>query len=785
MFRNYFKTAWRYILRNKFYSAITVAGLMIGLTVGLLILFWVRDERSIDAFHSKAGEIYKLENMVGTGESRQIWTNTASAIGHLAKTEIPAVREMVRFVYGGDFSTFRINDKKIYYEEFVFADPSLFSFFDFPLLKGNTSSPFPDDNSVILTESTAKKYFGDTDPMGKTIQADDSVNLTVTGVIADIPSNSSFHFNMVFPISYLNHRLVLPAEKLENNLITYNFTTYLRLQRGTDLAKLSTTLRNLHLRLKPEDTDVGYLLLPLEKAHLYRSDGTPAAITSVRMFTIIAIVILAIACINYVNLSTARAMLRAREVSLRKIVGAARIQLFAQFVLETAMVFIMATLLSLGLIYFLMPFFNQLSGKQMRFDLFSPSLWQTIGLTIAGTLIISSIYPAMLLSSFDPLKALRGKISVRVNDVFFRKSLVVVQFCFSVVLIISTLVIARQLHYIGSRQLGYDKENSFAFFSGPQNKLKAIRQELAKNKSIAGTALSDYMNVVDMGNQTGNNDYDGKPANSTFMVYPIGVDEQFVPFFKMQLAAGQNFTGMPADSTHYILNETAVKTTGITDPIGKRFTLWGKKGTIIGVVKDFHFGSVKSAIEPAVFHYHGQDFGRLYVRANPGETKAALAAAETAWKNQNAEIPFGYAFLDDTYKRLYTDEQRTGQLFNLFAGIAIFISCMGLLGLTAYTAQVRTREIGVRKVLGATVPSIIALLARDFIRLIVVAIVIASPIAWYTMNQWLDDFADRINIGWAVFAAAAFSSIFIALITISFQSIRAALANPIRSLRTD
>ncbi|RYY55563.1 MAG: ABC transporter permease [Chitinophagaceae bacterium] len=786
MFRNYFKTAWRYIIRNKFYSAITVLGLTIGLAVGLLILFWVNDERSIDAYHSKAKDIYKLENRVGTGESRQIWTHTASAIGYLGKTEVPAIKDMVRFSYDNYFSKFRINNEKIHYEEFIFADPTLFSMFDFPLIKGNKTNPFPDNNSVVITAGTAKKYFGDADPMGQTIQADDSVNMTVTGVIANLPGKSSFRFNMVFPIDIINRRYTDATKKPESNFQEYNYATYLQLQPGTNLAALSTTLRNLHLRTKPDDTDVEYLFLPLTQSHLYHSDGTEAAMGAVRMFTIIAIIILAIACINYVNLSTARAMLRAKEVSLRKIVGAGRLQLFAQFVVETAIVFVMATILALGLIALLMPMFNQLAGKQMLFDPLSPDLWKTIGLTIAGTLVISSIYPALLLSSFDPLKAIRGKISVRVNDVFFRRALVVVQFCFSVILIISTFVIARQLHFIASKKLGYNKENTFAFFVGVDNNLAALKQELSKSRAVTSMALSDGLNIVNMANQTGNNDFDGKQPNSTFMVYPMAINQDFIPFFQIEMAAGRNFSGMPADSAHFILNETAIKTTGIKNPVGKRFTLQGVKGTIIGVVKDFHFASVKSKIEPAIFRYHNKDnWGRLYVRTTGEQTKAAVDVAEKVWNKFNPGVPIGYSFLDETYHRLYTDEQRTGKLFNLFAGIAIFISCMGLLGLTAYTAQVRTREIGVRKVLGATVPGIVSLLARDFLLLVLVAICIASPVAWYVMDKWLGDFAYRVDIGWTVFVLSAGLSILIALLTISFQSIRAALANPIRSLRTD
>ncbi|MET0635268.1 MAG: ABC transporter permease [Chitinophagaceae bacterium] len=786
MFKNYFKTAWRNLLKNKFYSLITVAGLAIGLTVGILILFWVQDERNIDGFHHNASQIYKLENRVGTNESRQIWTNTASAIGHLGKTEIPAIRDMVRLTDNSFFfTTFKAGNTKIFDEKKIFTDPSFFTMFDFPLIQGDPNNPFPDDNSVILTKSAAHKYFGDYDPMGKTILAGDSINLTVTGLIADFPLNSAFDFNLMLPINKLNKLPRDAGKSLANDFNSYSYSTFLLLQPGTDLASLSTRLRDLHLRTKSDDTDVEYLFLPLLKAHLYKSDGTESGMETVRMFTIIALIILGIACINYVNLSTARSMLRAKEVSLRKIVGAARSQLFLQFIVETTLVFLVATLVSLGLMALLMPYFNDLSGKQLRFDLFNPHLWTVIGITIACTLLVSSIYPAMLLSSFDPLKAIKGKIAVRLNDVFFRKSLVVTQFAFSVILIICTFIIGKQLSFMQSKKLGYDREQTFSFFADPSNNFEAIRNDMNRSSAVTGLAKSNWLNVVKMDYQTGNNDFDGKPPGSTLMIYPIAIDQDFIPFFKMEMTAGQNFKGLPADSNHFILNETTARQTGLKDPIGKRFKIWNNEGTIIGIVKDFHFASLKSKIEPAIFLYNKDKWGRLYVRTTGAKAGEAIALAEKTWKKYNADVPFSYAFLDETYAGLYKTEQRTGTLFNIFAGIAIFISCMGLLGLTAYTAQVRTREIGVRKVLGASVPVIIGLLARDFIKLVLIAIVIAIPLAWYVMDKWLADFAYKTHIGWMVFALSGFVAILIALTTISYQSIRTALANPIKSLRTD
>ncbi|MES1216387.1 MAG: FtsX-like permease family protein, partial [Bacteroidota bacterium] len=505
----------------------------------------------------------------------------------------------------------------------------------------------------------------------------------------------------------------------------------------------------------------------------------------VRMFIIIAIVILAIACINYVNLSTARSMLRAKEVSLRKIVGAAKAQLFLQFILETALLFVFAAILSIFIAYALVPVFNRVSGKEISVNFSDYHIWQVIGFTILGALIVSSIYPALLLSSFEPLKAMKGKISARISDAMFRKVLVIVQFTFSIVLITGTIIISRQLSYIHSKQLGYDKQNVLSINMIHMSKhLDAVKSDLLKTPGVTGITWSSS-NIIHIGGQTGDNYWDGKEKGETLMLSPMSIDKDFLSFFKMELVSGEGFKGTIADSTHFILNETAVKAARIKDPIGKKFKLWQTEGTIIGVVKDFHFASMRELIKPSIFYYQPTNYGKIYLKTTTQDAQKAIAAAELEWKKYNPEYPFSYSFLDEAFDNLYKSEQRTGLLFNIFAAIAIFISSLGLFGLAAYTAQVRTREIGVRKVLGATVPGIIKLLAADFIRLVFISIVIAVPVSWFVMNKWLQDFAYKIDIGWVVFLLSGLVAILIALFTISFQSVKAALANPVKSLRTE
>lgn len=786
MLRNYIKTAWRNLLKNKFYSVINIAGLTAGLAIGILILLWVQDELSFDSFHKKGKDIYRMSIFGGTGASRQIWSVDVAPMGPLAKQQLPSVLDQVRITDNNFFSMFRSGTKVFGNENVVFADPSFFSMFDFPLVQGSAAKPFTNDNSVVITKKTAKKYFGDENPVGKVIAADDKANFTVSGVINDFPENSRFNMDMIMPMSYHVHRMLADnKDDLNNDFGNFGYETYLQLKPNTPLQSLKKDLFRIHISHKKDDTDVEYLLLPLAKMHLYNLDGTDSGIGTVRIFIVIALLILVIACINYVNLSTARSMLRSKEISMRKIVGAAKVHLFLQFIIETALLFLIAAGLAIVLIYTLMPLFNQLSGKQLLFNLADYRLWMILLATITGTLTISSIYPALLLSSFEPLKALKGKISAGIGDVTFRKILVVTQFTFSVILIIGTIVITGQLSYIRSKQLGYDKSHVFAFWMRDMTKhYDAVKAELLKQPGITAVTRSNA-NIIHIGGISGDNDWDGKASNQTFIVHPMAIDKDFIPFFKMKLAQGAGFTGAVADSSHFILNEAAVKELGMKNPVGKRFRMWQINGTIIGVVKDFHFASMKQKISPSVFYYEPKFLGSIYIKTDGRNAQKAIAAAQQLFKQYNGQYPFDYAFLDDVFNNLYKGEQREGTLFNYFAGIAILISCLGLLGLAAFTAQVRTREIGVRKVLGASISGIIGLLAKDFIKLVIIAIVIAVPIAWFTMNKWLQSFAYRIDISWYVFALAGLMAILIAFITISFQSLKAALANPVKSLRSE
>jgi len=789
MIKNYFKTAWRNLVKNKFYSVINIAGLTLGLAIGMLILLWVQDELSFDSFHTKTKNIYRVNSFLGSGSTKRIWDNAQAPVATYALKEVPGVKNAVRISHGYN-SVFGYKDKLIKEENTAYTDPSLFRMFDFKWIKGDAKNPFPNDQSVIITQSTAKKYFGEEDPVGKVLQQDHKKNYTVSGVIADFPDNSSINYDMLFSMNLVAREYNGKGfwKSLDSNWGNFGYTTFFEIQPGTPIKPIGEKLIRIQAKnapwIKVNLEENAYQLQPLSTIHLYQADGTASGMQTVNIFLIVAVLILLIACINYVNLSTARSMIRAKEVSIRKIVGAQKTQLFAQFIIETVLFFSIALVFAFVLITLLMPYYNQISGKHMHVNLADPAVWKIVSVTIIGTLLASSIYPSILLSSFEPLKALKGKITLGIGNVTFRKILVTTQFVFSVTLIIVTLVIGKQLKYIREKDPGYDRSQVFSFQMGEMQKHQdAVKAELRNQPGVEAVTSSDNK-LVDNRNTTAGVDWDGKDANSGFIIHHLGIDAKFIPLMKIKLLAGNNFSGVKSDSTHFILNETAVKLTGIKDPIGKRLKLQETEGTIIGVVKDFNTASLKERIEPTVIYYEPNGY-LLYVKTTGRNAAKAIAAANRLWNQYNPGFPFEYNFMDEEYGNLYKTELRTGVLFNMFSAIAIIISCLGLLGLATYTAQIMTKEIGIRKVLGASVSSIVALVSKDFLKLVLLSIAIGSPIAWWAMNKWLQSFVYRIDINWVIFLLAGLMSIGIALITISFQSIKAAIANPVKSLRSE
>jgi ABC-type antimicrobial peptide transport system permease subunit len=627
--------------------------------------------------------------------------------------------------------------------------------------------------------------------MGKTIGFHKNY-FTVTGVLKDFPENSSIHYDAIFPMGFYAQQFTVNGgngdwKTIDEDMGNYSFNTFVKLQPNANAEKTGNAFTAAYKKARNGESESSFQLQNLADIHLVSADGNNTALRMVQIFMLVVILLLVIASINYVNLSTARSLVRAKEVGIRKIIGAKKQQLFLQFAMETVVLFCFAIVMAIILIFLLMPLYNNISGKTLAFNLSDINVWKVAGLAILETLIASGIYPAILLSSFKPIESLKGKISSGIGIAAFRKALVVFQFSISVILLVCTVIMSNQMKFIKNKDVGYDKTYVFSVPLTQEvvDHMDAIKTELKKQPGILNVSTADAYDITNIGSSTSDIYWDKKPPKSNLMITQVTADKGFIPTMKIQLLEGSDFTGMPSDSNHYILNETAVKQMDLRPPyVGQEIGFHSWKGTIIGVVKDFNFKSLKEKISPLLFFSRWKG-NILYVRTSANRAQQAVAAAERQYKKYAGDIPFSYNFLDKSFEAQYKTDQRAGTLFNVFAGIAIFISCLGLFGLATYTAQVKTKEIGIRKVLGASVAGIVKLLSKDFLRLVIIAIVIATPVAWWSMNKWLQGFAYRTDISWWIFILAGSIAACIALLTISFQAIKAALANPVKSLRTE
>jgi ABC-type antimicrobial peptide transport system permease subunit len=666
-------------------------------------------------------------------------------------------------------------------------------------LQGNAAAFNQHPFSLVITKSKASKYFGNENAVGKTIRID-TTDYVVQGVISDNPLNSSFQFDVLIPVAArLSNKKELESER---DWGYFNYLTFLRLKPGARQQAVNDKTGQI-IRSHPNQDKVKTSLLPLselhfendlQSTHLQRGDRK-----TVYVFSVLGILILLVACINYVNLTTARASMRLKEVSIKKIVGADRVRLFGQFIGESAITSLLSLIIGLALIIFFLPVFNRLTEKEFILDPSSPMIWYILGGTLLTSIVLTSIYPAILLSSFKPVQIFRGRGFLQVKNSMLRQGLVVLQFTFSIALIIGVLVVKTQLNYIQKQDNGYNRSQvmSFTVSWKIQSKyddakrismMESLKQSLLAQSSIQNVSAINQNSIVDMkGLSSGGADWEGRdpgfdPAISYFLV-----DDDFIKIVSMDIISGKWFEpGKNNDVRNVIVNETAVKELGLRQPvIGQRFKARGDSGVIIGVVKDFHFRSMHDKIGPMVIKKTNKSYSAFLVKSNEAQITIAAKAAEGVWKQFFPAEPFQYSFVDEEFDKVYKADQKASSLMSLFAGIAIIISCLGLFGLAAFAAERRTKEIGIRKVLGASVPGIVHLLTREFIVLIILALLLASPVAWYVMDRWLQDFAYRIDIGWWIFAVTGLVSLLIALLTVSFQAIRAAVSNPVKSLRTE
>lgn len=787
MFKNYFKTAWRSILKNKTNSIINIAGLSVGISAAVLILLWVQNELNFDNDHPEADKIYRLTTSLK--QYNWIWETTPLLLADAAKKDIPEIVTVAR-LNTSNSPVFNINGNVAYNKQAAYVDDDWFNIFHYDFIEGNAASFAQNPYSLILTSSAAKKYFGNRTALGETIRID-SMNYQVKAVVKDAPSNSSFQYDAYLPLA----ALLADKQRKENdeNWSNFNYLTFIKLKAGANTA--ATAKKLTHLLHGDEGTEIS--LISLKDMHfeneLQSSSFVKGNRNTVYIFSILAFLLLLIACINYVNLTTAKASLRAKEVSVRKMIGARRLDLFYQFVAESLLISFIALLTTLLLARLCLPYFNMVTNKQFELVLTSLSMWRVIGITLAIALLLNSIYPALLLSSFKPLSVFRGATVLKVKDTYFRKGLVVVQFTISVILIACTIVIYRQMKFIQQTNPGYNRSQVVSFALPPgierttkEQLIQSVKEDLLTQSSIVSVTAANQA-IVNIGSMsTGSADWTGHDTTFNPKIAQLSTDADFQKTMELQLKEGRWFQqGNVADKRNVILNEAAVAQLNIPKPVlGQRFTFKERTGQIIGIVKDFTYQSMHKKTGPLIAFNDPAWFNYFMVRIAPNNVSQGVAAIQNTWKKMMPGLPLEYTFLDDIFNELYNEDQQASFLIFVFAIIAVAISSLGLFGLAAFTAEQRTKEIGIRKVLGATVSNITALLSKDFVKLVCVAIVVATPIALWATTKWMQNFAYRVDLTWWMFAAAGLLALVIALATTSFQAIKAAMASPVKSLGT-
>ena len=793
MFENYFKIAFRNLWKHKVFSFINIMGLTVGMTACFLIFLYVRFELSYDNMHGKADRIYRLVSDIKTPSDLIHASGPAWAVPPNTKHDFPEVEEFVR-VSGNSFLV-RKGNIKFQEEKSVLADSAFFKVFDFPMVRGNRETALSAPLSLVLTESTAKKYFGKQDAMGQTLLlTGDAIPAKVTAVIKDIPENSQIQADMIVSMSTLTGKWDTTLDKQWGN---YGSSAFLLLKPGADPKSLEKKFPAFLERRNGDEMEKLQMyptlfLEPLRDVYLHSTrDGAKTAnIKNVYIFSLIAIFILLIACINFINLTTARSTERAKEVGIRKVVGAIKNQLAKQFIGESVIVCVLAFIFTFFLAMLLIPPFNQLAGKTITTGVFDHPGYLALLFGAAVTIgLLAGFYPALVLSSFQPITVLKGKFSSGAKGIFLRKGLVILQFSISIVLITGTLIVYQQMNYMRNQNLGFDKEQMVVIESNGDPAKEAFRQSLTTIPSVKSVALSS--SVPGGGNPGAYSEVENQKGDMQIANLELYfVDFDYIPNYSMKMVAGRAFSrDFKTDTTQaMVLNESAVKLLGYASPgdaVGKRFRQWGREGKIIGVMKDFHFRSLQQEIKPLSMRIEPNGCHLISANITGNNVPATLAAIEEKWKTLIPNRPFNYFFLDEFFDRQYRSEQRFGNLFLNFAILAIFISCLGLLGLASYSTYQRTREIGIRKVMGASVSGIVHLLSKEFLALLFIAFVIASPIAWLVMHRWLEDFSYRIGIHWWIFMVSGMIAFLVAIFTVSFQAIRAALANPVISLRTE
>ncbi|NRB47423.1 MAG: ABC transporter permease [Saprospiraceae bacterium] len=772
--------------REKVYTGINLLGLSLGILTFLFITLWVKDELTFDRFHKKADDVVRVlcESRSADGTLNWVMRSTPWLMAPHAKTDIPGVKETVRIWNGSQMKlTNALGGTQ--FERPAVVDPTFFELFDFPSLAGDRNTWLDEPNEVVLSLALADKLFSDSRAIGQEIFLQDTIVLTVSGVIEDMPSNSSFDYDLILSSKTVQWFKPEDMQSWEN----WNFSTFLHLEKGVNRTDLGDKLTQLYTNKAGSDDSFEWFVQDLVDMHLYsdftRRDGRSAQVLSIYYLMGIAFLVLIIACINYTNLATARASKQTKAVSIRKVVGASRKNLFAFLLGETVLLTLMALVLSLTLLQLLFPFFNAMMGKQMIFAWWEPSVIGVLVLAIGLTIALSGIYPALMLSSFSPIKYLKGEAKVGNAKGRLSRLLLIGQFAITAILITSTLVIFQQLNYLRAADLGYAKDNIFTFRLSEemQDNPDLVRQRFQQHPDIGGFSLTNQP-IYRIGSWTDGIAWPGHVGKGELKIRRLSVDPNFFDFFDIQLASGTTF-GATTEQRNYMLNETARKMLGMETAEGELISLNRQEGRVVGVVEDFHIRSLREKIEPLILYKNTTYAGQAYIKVSREETPQALAAAQTVWESFDPSSPFDYTFLDEAYAGLYRQEARTGKLLNISASICILIALIGLLGLVAFALVQRTKEIGIRKVLGAQVLDIIHLIAKDYLRLIGAGIAIAIPLAWYLLQQWLAEFAYSIELKLTPFVLTGTVVFLLAMSVLCVHILRTTRANPVEALRRE
>ncbi|HWK04476.1 MAG TPA: ABC transporter permease [Puia sp.] len=789
MIRNFFKVAIRNLWKHRGYSFLNIFGLAMGMTCSLLILLWINDERNVDAFHANTSRLYAVYERQYYDGKVEAGYYTPGLLPVEMKKVLPEV-ELASGYNGTDKSTFQVGDK-ILKEEGSQGDADFFKMFSYPLLQGTAATALATPVSLAISGKMAKDLFGSPQAaIGQTIRYENRKNFTVTAVFADLPENVSEKFDYV-----MNWTAYMEDNSWVKDWGNNGPRTYLLLRADANPALVTRKITRFLDNYNKEQGKGFRIELGMQRfgdvylhSNFKNGQVEGGRIEYVRLFSIVAVFILLIACINFMNLTTARSVKRAKEIGIRKVVGAVRPALIRQFLSEAILLSFFSVILAMALVILVLPAFNHLTGKHIYFPYGSLSFWGCLAALTLVTGAISGSYPALFLSSFQPIRVLKGAMRFSAGAAWFRKGLVVFQFVLSIVLIIGTIVVSGQVDYVRSINLGYDRENLvYIPLEGDLTGKYPLFKERAAQLSGVGEVSRVSQDPTDLQNGTGGIEWDGKDPNTKPMFTQASAGYDFVRTLKLQLVAGRDFSkDFPTDSVGYLLNEEGLKKTGYKDPIGKPLTMWQKKGKIIGIIKNFHFTSLHDPINPLIIKFGEQEnWGNVMVRTEAGKTKQALAGLERLCRELNPKFPFTYRFADEEYQNLYKSEAIVHNLSNCFAGLAIFISCLGLLGLAMFTAEQRTKEFGIRKVLGAGTATLFTLLSKDFLVLVLIAFLLASPLAWWAMHGWLQNFAYHVEVQWWVFLLAGAMALLIALLTVSIQAIKVAIANPVKSLRTE